>query len=386
VTWGCERGSVPHERIYPGFTGRYFIFRNSCRDLSAGAEHPDCWDFCEAILPEVSRSFALIIPKCPDPIDRGLCVGYLICRTADTIEDHPTLTEDQRAVLYDALLSAVDDPADAARVRVFHQAWPTVPENDCNRLIAGFARVLAAYRALPAELGPPIRHCVHEMVAGMRSMGPVETRNGIAFLCRDLAELEEYCHYVAGTVGVMSTALFEMRFDPGAFTPTDQWREDGRRLGLGLQMTNIIKDCRVDAARGSWSARGAGAAGPAGSIRGVSFIPAGCVDLTQASYRLHHSGRAKLIGCAIRHLDAGLRYVLAIPTAETGIRTFLLGSLLPAIATLEVAAPGTEEHPKISRAKMTEIFSRIDRHLADDHSLAAWYAEHRCRTLALLSR
>jgi len=335
--------------------------------LSLRTAHADYWTFCHAILPDVSRSFALIIPSCPEPLDKALCVAYLICRAADTIEDNASLGDNQRAVLYDALLSAVDEPEDPGLARAFRDAWPAVPDDACGPLIEGFDLVLSAYRSLPGELHPPIRNCVHEMVAGMRSLRAVETHDGIAFLCRDLSELDKYCHYVAGTVGVMSTALFEARLDSPRLTATPEWREDGRRLGLGLQMTNIIKDCHVDAARG------------------VSFIPAGCVDLTSPSYRLRRSGRVDLIGRAISHLDAGLRYVLAVPAEQAGIRTFLLGSLLPAIATLEVAVPGTRHHPKIDRAEMTEIFDCIHRHLADNDALTAWYTERRRRTLAALT-
>jgi hypothetical protein len=93
-------------------------------------------------------------------------------------------------------------------------------------------------------------------------------------------------------------------------------------------------------------------------------------------------GRTQLIRRTITHLDAGLRYVCGIPRGETGIRTFLLGSLLPAIATLQEAASGTAYHPKIDRAKMTEIFTLIDRSVSDDEAFTRWYDEHRNRTLA----
>jgi phytoene/squalene synthetase len=190
-------------------------------------------------------------------------------------------------------------------------------------------------------------------------------RDGIAFICPDVKALEQYCHYVAGTVGIMSTALFETRLKPLGLSPGEGWREDGRRLGLGLQMTNIIKDCRVDAQRG------------------VSFIPPDFVASDGSSYRLASPFKLQLMSRCIGHLDAGLRYSLAIPRSETGIRTFLLGSLLPAIATLEVAAPGTEMHPKIDRAKMAEIFECITADVGDDDALRNWYNGHRERTLRL---
>jgi farnesyl-diphosphate farnesyltransferase len=334
--------------------------------LSQSALQNECWGFCAGILPAVSRSFALIIPQCPEPIDRALCVAYLICRLADTVEDELALTDSQRSLLYDALLMAVDRPEEIRLAEAFTRAWPSLPPDDYGRLVEGTALVVAAFASLPAEIRSPIRTCVHDMIAGMRRMGVVLRREGVAFMCADMTGLEQYCHHVAGTVGIMSTVLFETRLTPAGFQATDGWREDGRRLGLGLQMTNIIKDCRVDARRG------------------VSFIPAEYVGLGPAGYDLSREGRAGVIGRCVEHLDAGLRYTLAVPHNEGGIRTFLLGSLLPAIATLEVAAPGTELHPKIERAKMHEIFDCVRENLGNDAALQAWYDDHRQRTLAAL--
>ncbi len=295
-----------------------------------------------------------------------MCVAYLICRLADTVEDEVSLTDEQRASLYDALLAAVDDPDNRSAAEEFGRRWPAIPADEYGRLVEGTPHVLAAYASLPAELRGPIRACVHDMIDGMRSMEVVEYRNEVGFVCRDIADLERYCHYVAGTVGVMSTALFETRLGHRGFVADSEWREDGRRLGLGLQMTNIIKDCRVDAERK------------------VSFIPADFVDWTGSAYRLAPRRKAELFNCCIGHLDAGLRYSLAVPAAESGIRTFLLGSLLPAIATLEVAAPGTETHPKIDRAKMAEIFDLITNSTAENQAMRNWYTAHRKRTVNLL--
>lgn len=324
------------------------------------------WEFCQHSLVEVSRSFALIIPECPEPIDRALCIAYLLCRIADTIEDEPGLSSSQQAVLYDTFLASVDDPDNSCLLERFLASWPqmTFSEPGYGELVRGTGQVLTVYRELPAELIKPIAQCVHEMVDGMRQVATVETREGIRFFCRDLPDLDRYCHIVAGTVGVMSTALFEWRLGQrGDRTGTPAWREQGRRLGLGLQMTNIIKDCRVDAERG------------------VSFIPAAFVNMRDGSYVLADSTRRQVFEHAVAHLDAGFEYTMAIGREETGIRRFLLGSLLPAIATLEVAAKGDAHHPKIDRAKMTEILELITDEAVTDSDLREWYGRHREGTL-----
>lgn len=326
-------------------------------------------EFCRRILVEVSRSFALIIPECPPPIDRALCVAYLLCRIADTIEDEPALSGPVRERLYDAFLRCVDEPANADALTSFLGIWPEMEfaEPGYGELVANAGHVLAVFADLPAELTEPIRRCVHEMVAGMRDFRPAETVADIAFVCRDLEDLDRYCHIVAGTVGVMSTALFEWRFrrQTTAFHADATWREQGRRLGLGLQMTNILKDCRVDARRG------------------VSFVPRAYVDL-ERGYELARDCRGELFAHAVGHLDAGLRYALAVPQGETGIRRFLLGSLLPAIATLEVAAAGRQPHPKIDRSQMAEILELIVDPGTTDETISRWFASHRRRTLGAL--
>lgn len=328
------------------------------------------WEFCDRILVDVSRSFALIIPRCPDPIDRCLCVGYLLCRLADTIEDEERLSADQRNVLYDRLLSCVSLPGGADTCGQFISAWPQNPEGPCGQLVRGTQRVLEAFDSLPASYRGPLLDCVHEMVAGMRSMYPVSAHRGLEFYCRDLPDLDRYCHYVAGTVGVMSTRLFEQYLrdasgSAGDFTPTNAWRERGRRMGLGLQMTNIIKDACVDAGRG------------------VSFIPPAFVEWSSARPRVSASGRAALIRHALGHLDEAIEYTLAIPPAQTGIRAFLLGSILPAVATLELAACGRQESPKIDRAAMRAILDLIESH-PENEKLRQAYESHRrgCLTLA----
>ena len=58
----------------------------------------------------------------------------------------------------------------------------------------------------------------------------------------DFAELEAYCHRVAGVVGLMSAEIFGYA-DPAT-------REYARDLGIAFQLTNIVRDVGEDARRG----------------------------------------------------------------------------------------------------------------------------------------
>jgi phytoene synthase len=58
----------------------------------------------------------------------------------------------------------------------------------------------------------------------------------------DFAELERYCHCVAGAVGLLSAEIF------GYANPAT--RQYARDLGIAFQLTNIIRDVGEDARRG----------------------------------------------------------------------------------------------------------------------------------------
>jgi phytoene synthase len=58
----------------------------------------------------------------------------------------------------------------------------------------------------------------------------------------DFAELERYCHHVAGVVGLMSAEIFGYR--------DARTRDYAHDLGIAFQLTNIIRDVGEDARRG----------------------------------------------------------------------------------------------------------------------------------------
>ncbi|KRW92689.1 phytoene synthase [Alicyclobacillus tengchongensis] len=74
----------------------------------------------------------------------------------------------------------------------------------------------------------------HDMVQGMR----IDMR---AVRLQTMAELEQYCDYVAGTVGIMCVHIFGYR-DPKALSLA-------RDMGRALQLTNILRDLGEDIER-----------------------------------------------------------------------------------------------------------------------------------------
>ena len=80
------------------------------------------------------------------------------------------------------------------------------------------------------------RHLLQEIVRGML----MDTENGGRVRIRDEAELEFYCRRVASAVGLLSAEIFGARGSAVG--------EYASRLGIALQLTNILRDVAEDAA------------------------------------------------------------------------------------------------------------------------------------------
>lgn len=321
------------------------------------ADHGVAWAFCYRVLPGVSRTFALTIPVLQPPLADAVCVAYLLCRIADTIEDRNDLELGLRRGLYRRFAAMVAQPSRAlaeGQVDAFLERWPPDATPAYQELVEGLAPVLAAYASLPAPPRAAIDACVQEMLSGMSAMTHPEPEDGTVWVCADLAELERYCHYVAGTVGLMLTRLFDDALGGGFATPARL--EDGRRFGLGLQLTNIVKDQVADGARGT------------------SFVPRAWVGRRGG---ILPEALAALLRRTLEHLDVAQAYTLALPAARSDLRLFCLWALWMAVGTVREVARRSGPAPKISRIEVAEIIAFTRAHAADDATLNDRYARLR---------
>lgn len=278
------------------------------------------------MLPKVSRTFALCIRLLPPELDYQVLVAYLLCRIADTIEDTTRLAGDEKDRLLQRFRLALDPEDDGGGVLADAFADP---DGDHEMLAHHSERVLREYRALPAERREAIRPWVQEMCDGMASFAREgHAHGGSIETIGTVADLDRYCYYVAGTVGHLLTALFCLH--AGADD-----RERRRRLetlatsfGLGLQLTNIVKDVADDRKRG-WS-----------------FVPRQLCQLAgvEPEYlheeRFHEAGRRVmllLVAKAKEHLLDALDYSTTLWRRQYGIRLFCLTSLYFAVRTLHLA-------------------------------------------------
>jgi farnesyl-diphosphate farnesyltransferase len=302
--------------------------------------------FCRDMLPRVSRTFAICIRLLPPELEHSVLVAYLLCRVADTIEDTTRLSPgDRHRLLAHFSVCLDEDGPDAGPLSV---TFADAAADD--ELLAREAdKVLRQFRLLPEAQRSAVRPWVKEMCSGMAEftrVAPGETRVGSSSI-GTIQDLERYCYYVAGTVGHLLTELFAQQ---SAVTRQRYARMKSlaTSFGLGLQLTNIIKDVADDRRRGRSYV-------PRQLCLSVGITP----EQVQAEDRVRESRQVldQLIDKAKGHLCDALEYSTALPRRLFRVRAFCLTSFYFAVRTLRLAERDPrlldpDRKLKISRAEV----------------------------------
>ncbi|MCL2260928.1 MAG: phytoene/squalene synthase family protein [Fibromonadales bacterium] len=270
------------------------------------------WKYAEETLDRVSRTFALNIKVLGKKLRRPVLLAYLYMRMADTIEDDPDLSAEEKSDLLKKFSQAVNSCDADGFVSSLPQGWKTSEKSDCA-LCCNAALVIPLLREYN---GDPIKKAVEEMCSGMAEFASRK------FVIENEADLDRYCYFVAGLVGGMLTELWGHK----------ELRKLAISFGLALQLVNIIKDIQED------------------SLRKVCFVP-------QELYRKHGINYARefLIQKAKRHLQDAKDYIKSLPRYKHRIRLFCLWPSLMAAANLRVLSEGGN---KITRDTVKKIIRR----------------------------
>ena len=203
--------------------------------------------WCHDAVGDVSRTFALTVEVLQEPMASYICVGYLVCRVADTVEDAehiPPATQSSLLETYDAVLDP-DDPRTPATFRAEVDEWlpPAASRSDDWAVVAECERTLATFFALPEDVRAAITPPARELVTGMATfVNRYADRGGLRI--RTSEELREYCHYAAGTVGTLVTNLLTR--GELADERASRLYETAEEFGLLLQLVNVAKDVYDD--------------------------------------------------------------------------------------------------------------------------------------------
>lgn len=166
----------------------------------------------DAYLAEHGRSFHMASRIVPEPYRSQLVGVYAYCRYTDDLVDQPRCSPDE---LHTRL-----------------SQWEALSRRAYN----GESTGIELLDAVIGEMGRrrvPFTY-VEGLMNGMRT-----DIDGAAFETRE--ELEQYCHNVASVVGLWLSELFGVH---------DAWAlERARKLGLAMQLTNIVRDVGEDRKR-----------------------------------------------------------------------------------------------------------------------------------------
>jgi farnesyl-diphosphate farnesyltransferase len=214
--------------------------------VSASTPEPDlAW--CHRAVDGVSRTFALTVDALEEPMSSEICLGYLLCRVADTVEDAGHIPPETRVELLETYDAALDPDGDATmeefRAAVDDWVPPSSDRSDDWSVVARSPTVWATFVDRPESVRSAVVPLVREMVDGMATFVERHADTG-GLRIGDRSELEQYCYYAAGTVGTLITNLL---------TRGDVSRERARTLyetaetfGLLLQLVNVSKDVYDD--------------------------------------------------------------------------------------------------------------------------------------------
>lgn len=288
------------------------------------------------LLERTSRTFALAIPRLPDPTCHEVTVAYLLFRIADTFEDTTRWPRTRRIEALRAFRRLVQADGDLDAEALAERWDSDIPlEHDGYRdLLRNTSFVMDEFRDLRTEARDQIGSHLGRTARGMAEYVGRTGEDGELRLT-GLDDLRQYCYVVAGIVGEMLTELFLLgRGDLSSVAPT--LRDRSRAFGEGLQLVNVLKDTRKD-------------------------VDAGRV------YIASDVSRDEVFRLARDDLDRAAEYILALQRAgaEPGLVAFNALPVRMARATLDVVEEGGPGS-KISRSTVWSIVEDVERDLAEE--------------------
>ncbi|KAG0632443.1 hypothetical protein M758_1G329000 [Ceratodon purpureus] len=179
--------------------------------------------FCYRMLTRVSRSFSIVIQQLRPELRDAICVFYLVLRGLDTIEDDMAIPIEIKVPILKTFHKHIYDPS-----------WKFIcGEKNYKELMNKFELVSNAFLNLEEGYQSVIAEMTDRMGNGMAKFIESEVIT--------VDDYDEYCHYVAGLVGLGLSRLFHAS-GLEEFQPDDL----SNSMGLFLQKTNIIRDYLED--------------------------------------------------------------------------------------------------------------------------------------------
>ena len=350
------------------------------------------WNYAEEILLQVSRTFALNINVLKGRLHRSILLAYLYLRIADTVEDDPDMKASEKEVLlgkFAAIFGSPElrDEAIADFERSLPEAWRK-SEHPYMNLCLHTHVVVPLLKELPEVYAAPVRAVTIEMCHGMAkfALRQEAALSSGWFTLESVADLDEYCYYVAGIVGKLLTNLFAADTCLIGNARKAEMQKLDVSFGLALQVANIVKDCVEDSSRRVCFV-------PEEICRRHGFahsyemfdVPATGTDEASEKFRADFDRRRaavmeELVKKAWGHLDDAIAYTKLIPGLKMRTRLFCLWPLFMAAENMKLIGDGSglfasNKKMKITRDTVKRIIKSTSLHFYSDSWIESAYAK-----------
>lgn len=280
-------------------------------------------NFCRAIMQKVSRSFALTIPLLDERIRVPVMITYLQDRLLDSFEDEGDLDNKLRREYMDEVVKLFNSELNNEK-----QVISKIEGMDGNftgsikKLVENTDKLKICFDSLEPEIQEISFRWLKEMNAGMKYYLDEEVNT--------FSQLDEYCYYVAGTVGGFLTDLL---IEVGDITGENKniLEKNFVEAGLFLQKVNIIRDIKLDIMnhrKHYWP------------LQELGITETEIIDPSFEEKSL--DALSKMVKDVKRHSGALLDYYHAIPQEWSGYRKFYSVNNAMGYATLELVEGNTD--------------------------------------------
>jgi hypothetical protein len=177
-------------------------------------------------------------------------LSYLLCRVLDTVEDAQWLRSHDQLAQFDDFNSFLKTMPNSSAVAQWASRFPSgLPEGE-QSLLQDTHELFEDLHQAPDSVRGVISSMVTKMSFGMRHFALQRqlVHNDGRLRLKSLAEVNQYCYFVAGVVGE-ALAQLVAQIEP-QFQLAKGRLIDAHHFGLFLQKVNILKDQNVDATEG----------------------------------------------------------------------------------------------------------------------------------------
>ncbi|MFW5985065.1 MAG: squalene/phytoene synthase family protein [Halanaerobiaceae bacterium] len=294
--------------------------------------------FCQNILKKVSRSFALTIPRLDDNLYHPVMVTYLQDRLLDNFEDEiQDISLKKRKYLMDRVVEIFEpensSPTEA--IAEIEEQASLFKDQALARLTQNAHLLREAYNSLENEVQQISYKWLVKMNDGMQKY---LSKNVETF-----SDLDEYCYYVAGTVGGFLTETIIYKEDINE-KKEQILRDKFKNSGRFLQKVNIIRDIQKDVTRREknyWPLKSLGLTLPELMDSQNQKQSVECLD--------------RMIADVCNHVPDLLDYYRALPDSLPGYKRFYALNNALGLATLEKMQGNPDVFFKKRKVKVNKL-------------------------------